>query len=244
MKAALNINTAMTDVFRAFAGDSAAQADMLANTVYTAAYHVMLANNKTQFNQLLADAKLYGADDSLKAIKESLGVKNVNATVKHFQRTYAALAIALDACGVPSMVADVPQGKSEPIRAQQFAILDAPAQDYAAEFTSVFFFNLTAPAQTEAEKETAKKERAVKKAAKEKAAKKEFEQTIKTEAEKLADARIVTIQDMVAIVADALRMGQLSSDLEAMIMEASQARELETLAARVVADLKIETVPA
>jgi len=230
MKATFNRNIALTDLFRALAGAPEATFDMIANTVYTAAYTIMQAGNKTQFAKLEQDAKMYGGDtsDCTKAVKAALGVDKVNAACKHFRKVYFSVATALEQMPAPALVKDLPQGKAE-----QNAILDPLAQDYADQFTAIFINTLTMPEKTAAEQEAAKTARAATKAQKDKAKEKALKETIKAEAEKLAGAREVSLADMARMVANALRSGQLDADTEAELIEAAQVRETASLLASV-----------
>lgn len=241
----LAIVSAMSDVFRAFAGSPEAQCDMLANTVYTAAYHVMLANNKTQFNKLADDAKLYGSDSpaTTKLIKSVLGLEKATPAVKHFRRTYFALSVALDQCGIPEMRADVPQGKAN--AKVQFDMLDQPAQDYAAEFVSVFFTTMSMPEKTEDERAEAAEKREAAKALREaeKAAvaaqeAKEQQEAIDAQVSSRVE-RATATEAMAQTIADMLATGALPADLEALIIEAARTRETALLLAQVA-----EAVPA
>jgi hypothetical protein len=230
MKAVQSRNIAMSDFFRAFAGAPESQFDMIACTVYSAAYSLMQAGNKTQFNKLIEDAKMYGSDstETTKRIKELLGVKTVNATVKHFRKTYFALQITLDHMGVPSdMQKELPADK-----AARHAVLDPLADAYATEFASHFVATVSMPEKTEAERTEAAAAAKVKREAKAKAQAKELQQTIKTEAEKLAGAREVSLSEMARIIADAMRTGALDADTERMVIGAAQLRETQILLAR------------
>jgi len=230
MKATFTRNIALTDLFRALAGAPEATFDMIANTVYTAAYTIMQAGNKTQFAKLEQDAKLYGGDtsDCAKAVKAALGVDKVNAACKHFRKVYFSVATALEQMPAPALVKDLPQGKAE-----QNAILDPLAQDYADQFTAIFINTLTMPEKTAAEQEAAKTARAATKAQKDKAKEKALKATIKAEAEKLATVQAVSLADMARTVANALRAGTLDAELESELVEAAQLRETARLLAAV-----------
>lgn len=236
MKATQSRAVAMSDFFRAFAGAPESQFDMIACTVYSAAYSIMQAGNKTQFNKLAEDAKLYGTDDTeaTKRIKDLLGVKSVNAAVKHFRKVYFAIAITLDAMGIPAdMQKELPKGKAE-----MDAILDPLADAYAQEFASHFVATLSIPEKTEAERTEAaaanKAKREDKAKAAEKAAKAErkaFADSLRAE---MGSLEPVSLAEMARIVADALRAGALDSDTEALLLEAAQTREIAVRMADVV----------
>lgn len=247
MKAVQSRNIAMSDMFRAIAGEPEAQFDLIACTVYSAAYSIMQAGNKTQFNKLSEDAKLYGADtsDANKLCKDAVGAKSLNAAAKHFKKTYAAIRATLSEMGIPDMVKDVPQGKAH--AAKQFEILDPLASDYADRFTMHFTTLMLAPAQTEAEKEAAAAARAEKKAEKEAAAAKEAKAAEK-EARAQLDAevaarveRATTYENSVPSIIDALAAGMLPAALEAALIEAVRLRETAVLLARAS---DTEAVPA
>ena len=252
MKAVQTRHIAMSDMFRAIAGAPDAQFDVIACTVYSAAYSVMLANNKTQFNKLADDSKLYGADTSEanKLCKEAVGAKTLNAAAKHFKKTYAAIHATLAVLGIPDMVAGVPQGKANADK--QYEMLDPLASDYADQFTSHFTMLMLAPAQTEAEREAAAAARAEKQAAKEKAERKaarEAEDQIGTrvrdEAQRLAGAQLEHAskpETIVQNVVDMLASGMLPAELETALIEAVRTRETALLLARVAAES--EAVPA
>lgn len=230
MKATQSLNVAMSDMFRAIAGAPESQFDLIACTVYSAAYSIMQAGNKTQFSKLDADTKMYGVDstEASKAAKDALGVKTLNSAVKHFKKVYFSIGVALAQMGVPSLVKDLPKGKAE-----MDAILAPLADAYALEFTSIFVATLTMPEKTEAERTEAAAASKVKREAKAKEAEKALKATIKEEALKLASAKELTIADMARMVADALRAGALDAETEASIIEAAQTRETAVLLAKV-----------
>lgn len=247
MKAVQSRHIAMSDMFRAIAGAPDAQFDVIACTVYSAAYSVMLANNKTQFLKLTDDAKLYGADTSEanKLCKDAVGAKTLNAAAKHFKKTYAAIHATLAVLGIPDMVAGVPQGKANADK--QYEMLDPLASDYADQFTTHFTMLMLAPAQTEAEREAAAAARAEKQAEKEAAAAKEAKQAEK-EARAAVDAevaarveRATTYENSVPSIIDALASGMLPADLETALIEAVRTRETALLLARAAST---DAVPA
>jgi hypothetical protein len=258
MKTAQSRTVAMSDMFRALAGCPEAQFDMIACTVYSAAYSIMLAGNKTQFNKLEADAAMYGTStDASKTIRALFGIKAMNAVSKHFQRTYYAVSEALRQCGIPAdMQKDLPQGKAN--GAARHAILDPLAQDYADAFTAVFTSVMIMPTKTDEERTAAAADREAKKAEKEAEAAKlakeaEREERAKIDAEVKARVdrateatekalELATAPDTMArTVADMLMSGTLSADLEALLIEAAQARETALLLARAAS---AEPVPA
>lgn len=233
---------AMTDLFRAVAGDEAAQFDLVACTVYSAAYSIMQAGNKTQFTKLAADAQMYGADtsDANKACKDAVGAKTLNAAAKRFHRVYAAVLNTLAAFPAPELVRDLPKSKEE-----QFAILDPLASDYADQFTANFTLLMATPARTEAEAEAAKAEREAKKAAREAEAAK-AEREAEREARKALDAAVsqrveAAVEQATApralaeTLAGMLAAGALDADTEAMLIEAVRSRETAILLARAAA---------
>lgn len=243
MKATQSRAVAMSDLFRAIAGAPESQFDLIACTVYSAAYSIMQAGNKTQFNKLAADAQMYGVDsaESNKAAKEALGAKTLNAAVKHFKKVYFAIDATLSQIGIPGdMQKELPKG-----RAEQHAILDPLASEYADQFAMNFTLIMSAPVRTEAEAEAAKLAREAAKAAKEaeaaKAAKDaEREARAKLDATIAARVEAATAPDMMArTVADLLTAGALSAELEAMLIEAAKLRETAILMARAA-----EAVPA
>lgn len=229
MKATQSLNIAMSDLFRAVAGAPDAQFDMVACTVYSAAFSIMQAGNKTQFGKLEADAKMYGTDgaDATKAIKSALGIDKVNATVKHFRKVYFSIGVALAQMGIPALVKDLPK-----VKAEIEAILSPLADAYAQEFTSIFVATLSMPEKTEAERTEAAAASKVKREEKAKAADKALKATIKEEALKLASAKELTLADMARMVADALLAGALDADAESALIEAAQTRETAALLAR------------
>jgi hypothetical protein len=236
MKATFTRNIAMSDMFRALAGDDQAQFDIIACTVYSAAYSIMQAGNKTQFAKLAADAQMYGADtqDANKACKDAVGAKTLNAAAKHFKKIYAAVLATLAAFPAPELVKDLPRGKDE-----QFAILDPLASDYADAFTANFTMLMLAPARTEEEAAQAKASREAKKAEKEAEAAK-AEREAEREARKALDAavasRVAAANEppvLARTLADLLLAGALDTESEALLIEAVKARETALLLARV-----------
>lgn len=229
----------MSDVFRAFAGAPESQFDLIACAVYSAAYTRMESGNKTQFDKLASDAKLYGGDDkqATDAIKALFGVKSINAAVKHFRKTYFAIASTLDQLGMPAdMQKELPQGK--PQAEARRAILDPLADAYAVEFASVFTAIVSMPEKTEAERTEAAAASKVKREAKVKAAEKQakaekaaFAKSIRAE---MGTLEPVSLAEMARIVADALRAGALDGETEAVLMDAAQTREIAVRMADVV----------
>ena len=235
MKAVPSRLTAVSDLFRAIAGAPEAQFDMIANSVYSAAFSIMQAGNKTQFNKLAADASQYGGDTKshTDAIKAALGVVKVTPAVKHFRKVYFSLGTALDQMGIPELVRDLPAGKAE-----QVAILDPLASDYAGAFTAIFTATVMMPEKTEAERAAAAAEREAKKAEKERAvaaAAAEAERTTRIELDSAVSARVeqATAPDnMARMVADMLASGSLPAELESMLIDAARQRETALLLAR------------
>jgi hypothetical protein len=227
----------MSDLFRAIAGAPEAQFDLIACTVYSAAYSIMQAGNKTQFAKLAADAAMYGSGttDADKAAKDALGAKSLTARVKHFQKVYFAIHATLAAFPAPEMVKDLPKDKTD-----QFLILDPLASTYADQFAMNFNMIMATPARTEAEAEAAKAERDAKRAAKEAEAAKlakdaEREERTKLDAAVSARVEAATAPDMLArTVADMLKAGALSAELESLLIEAARTRETALLLARTV----------
>lgn len=214
MKATQSRNVAMSDLFRAIAGDAQAQFDMIACTVYSAAYSIMQAGNKTQFNKLEQDAQMYGADtqEANKLVREFFGVKTLNAQCKHFKKVYFSLAATLAAFPAPAMLKDLPKDK-----AAQHAILDPLASDYADQFTMNFTTIMTTPARTAEEQAAADAEREAKKAEKakaqakaEKQSKAELEQKIRSE---ISAATVMTPEDVIIAAIDVIKGGMVSAEL-------------------------------
>lgn len=243
MKAVQSRAVAMSDLFRAIAGAPEAQFDLIACTVYSAAYSIMQAGNKTQFNKLGADAKMYGVDstESNKAAKDALSAKTLNSAVKHFKKVYFAIGATLAEFGIPAdMQKDLPKGKDE-----QFAILDPLASEYADKFTMNFSLLMAAPARTEEERAELADKREKAKMQKELDATKaardaEREERTKLDATVAARVEAATAPDMMArAVADMLAAGALSADLESLLIEAARTRETALLLARAA-----EAVPA
>jgi hypothetical protein len=247
MKATQSRNIAMSDLFRAVAGDEAAQFDLISCTVYSAAYSIMLAGNKTAFIKLSNDAQMYGADtaDANKACKDAVGAKTLNAAAKRFHRVYAAVLATLAAFPAPEMLKDLPKAQAE-----RDAILAPLASDYADAFTGNFTLLMASPARTAEEEEAAKAAREAAKAAKladaAKAAKEaEREARAAVTSEVAARVEAATAPDIMArTVADMLKSGMLPAELETMIIEAAKTRETALLLAKVAADSKAEPVPA
>lgn len=223
MKATLTRNVAMSDLFRAIAGAPEATFDLISCTVFSAAYSIMQAGNKTQFDKLAADAKLYGGDtgDVNKAIKAALGVDKMTVACKHFRKVYFSVATALDQLGAPAMLKDLPADKA--------SVLTPAAQDYADQFTSIFVATWTMPERTEAERAAAKEASAVTRAAKVAEKAKAHAAEVSEAAAKLAQAKVVTPADMARIVAAILAAGELDDDTETALIEAAQTREIARL---------------
>lgn len=240
MKAVQSSALAMSDLFRAVAGAPEAQFDMIACTVYSAAFSIMQAGNKTQFNKLAADAKLYGSDstEANKAIKDALGIKSLNAAAKHFRKTYFAVQIALDQLGIPAdMQKELPKGKAE-----IEAILAPLADAYACEFASVFTATLMMPEKTEAERTEASAQAKAKREAKAKEAEEAKKQEEKALVERtLAGLKPITLADMARDVLRALAAGELDAETEAALIEAARVRETAVLLASVA---QPEAMPA
>jgi hypothetical protein len=249
MKAIQSRAIAMSDFFRAIAGDEAAQYDMLVSTVYSAAYSIMLAGNKTQFNKLAQDADMYGTDtpEAIKACKDAVGAKTLNAAAKRFHRVYAAIFNTLAAFPAPEMIKDLPKAQTE-----RDIILAPLASDYADQFAMNFTTLLATPARTAEEEEQAKAEREAKKAAKEAEAAKAAKDA-EREARKAVDAEVSARAErviaeataprvLVQTVADLLQSGALPADVEAMLIEAVRTRETAVLLAR-VASTEAEAEP-
>jgi hypothetical protein len=233
MKTVQSRNIAMSDLFRALAGDAESQYDVIACTVYSAAYSIMEAGNKTQFAKLDADASMYGTStDASKTIRALFGIKAMNTAAKHFQRTYFAVAEALRQCGIPSdMQKDLPQGKANADARR--VILDPLAQDYADSFTSVFTSIMMMPQKTDEERASAAAAREAKKAEKEAEAVK-LARDAERDARKALDAEVsarverATAPDaMVETVIDMLKGGLLSHDLEMALRVALSIRDTD-----------------
>lgn len=247
MKTVQSRNIAMSDMFRAIAGAPDAQFDVIACTVYSAAYSIMEAGNKTQFAKLEADASLYGtASDARKHVKETLGVKSVNAAVKHFNRTYFAIAEALRQCGIPAdMQKELPAGKSQ--AAARAVILEPLAADYADQFTAVFTSVMMMPEKTDDERTAAAAAREAKKAEKDalaaqQAKEAERDARLKLDAEVHARIeRVFTHENTVPAVIEALSAGMLSPEMEQALIDAVRTRETALLLARAAS---AEPVPA
>lgn len=244
MKAVLSRNTAMSDVFRAFAGAPEAQFDMLANSVYTAVFHLMHSGNKTQFAKLDADARMYSGDDAAttKLIKEAVGAVRATPAVALFRRTYFAVRIALDQCGMPELVKGLPEGKTKEAEAARHAVLDPLASDYADMFVSIFTATMAIPKKTDEERAADADKRAALKAEKEKlAAKQQAEAdaslaaSIRAEASRMVNgaalASVPTLAEQVAAVLAALQSGMLDAETEKAIIAAANMRETAMLLA-------------
>jgi hypothetical protein len=237
MKTTQSRAVAMSDLFRAIAGEPESQFDVIACTVYSAAYSIMEAGNKTQFAKLDADAAMYGTStDALKNVKGVFGVKSVNATVKHFQRTYYAVSEALRQCGIPSdMQKDLPAGRAN--AEARRAILDPLAQDYADQFTAVFTSVMIMPTKTDEERAQAAAQREAKKAEREaeaakaaKLAEKETRDAITSEVAARVDRAVEQATAPVALVEsviDLLKAGMLSADLEQALRVAIAIRDTD-----------------
>lgn len=249
MKSAQSRNIAMSDMFRAIAGAPEAQYELVACTVYSAAYSIMEAGNKTQFAKLEADASMYGtSSDARKNAKDALGAKSVNAAVKHYNRTYFAIAEALRQCGIPAdMQKELPAGKAQ--AAARAVILDPLAQDYADQFTAVFTSVMMMPEKTDDERTAAADKRAEAKRQKELDAAshaREAERVARmaVDAEVAARVERVTSDDVVvSSVIDMLSAGMLPAALEQALIEAVRMRETALLLAR-AASTEPEAIPA
>jgi hypothetical protein len=229
MKATQSRAVAMSDLFRAIAGEPEAQFDLIACTVYSAARTLMQAGNKTQFNKLQADANMYGADTSEanKAAKEALGAKTLTAQVKRFKQVYFALQIALAQCGVPAdMQKELPQDK-----VARDAALDAAADAYSAEFTSIFIATVSMPEKTDEERAAASAAAKAKREEKAKAAEKtakqeraELEQTIRAS---IGETRAPSIDDVLDMAINALKAGLMTDTQEQALRVALSIRETD-----------------
>jgi hypothetical protein len=240
MKATQSRAVAMSDVFRAVAGSAEAQFDLIACTVYSAAYSIMQAGNKTQFNKLAADAAMYGVatTESRKLVRGVLGIKTMNSAAKHFEKVYFAIHATLAAFPAPELIKDLPRSKDA-----QFAILDPLASGYADQFTANFTTIMLTPARTADEQAEADAARIAKKAEKEaeaaraakvaeREARKSLDATIAARVEQAVD-KATAPDTMARTVADMLVAGSLSAELEAMLIEAARTRETAVLLARV-----------
>lgn len=238
-------NVMLADFIRAQAGAPEAIFDATVSAIYSAYYHVLKSGNKTQFNLVEVAAKQYS---DVKACKEALNSKTLTAGVKRFNAVYLAYGAALAVVGVPGVMKEATMQDGSPIAGEKatHADWDRAAGQLALEFATMVTVALTPETKTgktEEEKASAKAEKEATAKAEEKAAAKALADTIKAEAEKIANASVVTLADMVRIVANAIKTGLLEkADLTAL----DQA--LDSVAANVefvpVGETETEQMPA
>ena len=188
-------NILFSSFVAAQAGDASAQSDSVVSAAYTAFYHVLKGNNKTQL-QLIETAVSNFKD--IKAVKTHMGVTTLTAPVKRFHSVYQAYGSALASVVFPPFIKGRPD-------AEMADIATCLAVEFASIVTAGLVVEVKAP-KTEDEKAAAK----IATEAKKTEAAAALADTIKVEAEKLAQASVVTLADMVAIVANAMANGMLS----------------------------------
>ena len=196
-KSTFQSNILFSSFVAAQAGDASAQSDAIVSAAYTAFFHVLKGNNKTQI-QLIETAVSTFRD--IKAVKSHMGATTLTAPVKRFHAVYQAYGSALANVVFPTFIKGRPD-------AEMADIADRLAVEFASVVAAGLVVEIKAP-KTDEEKVAAKASSEAKKAA----AGAEMAQTIKTEAEKLAQASVVTLADMVAIVANAMANGMLSRE--------------------------------
>lgn len=206
MKPVFASNVMIADFVRAQAGSAEAQFDVILSTVYTAYYHILKSGNRTQFNLLETACAQY---NDVKQCKELVGASTLTPAVKRAHAVYMAYAAALAECGVPAVMK----------KAEHEALDDAAAL-LATQFTTMVTIALAPEAKvvkSDDEKAKAKADKEAKKQAEQEQADAELEERVKAEAAKLAGAAAITLADMVRIVANAVRTGQLDTDAVQML---------------------------
>lgn len=191
----------LADFIRAESGSPEAVLESRLSALYTAAYHVMKAGNKTQWNMVQTACATYA---DIKACKSALQATTATAPVKRMHAVYLAYGAAIAACGVPAM-----------IKGATHEQLDDAAALYATEFATLVAVALTPEvkavktaeekAAIKAEKEIAAKQAADQAAAEEQAA-------IDAKVAEIAAASALTMADMVATVINAVKLGLASTD--------------------------------
>lgn len=188
----------LSDAIRAEAGVGEAVFESRLSALYSAYYHVLKSNNKTQFN-LVADAcKRFAAPKECAA---ELGIKSVAAAaVKRMNAVYLAYGSALAAVTLPVYS-----------KGRTAAELDALASDCALQVATIVTGALVpAAAPTVEEAEAKKAKAAAAKAEKEAKAKAEQQAAVDAKVADIAAASALTMADMVQAVANAVRMGLAS----------------------------------
>lgn len=200
------------------AGNIEAQHDARLCAAYGAYFNALRHGNKTQ---LMLVQNTVEAIKTAKDVKPLLDASARPAEVKRAFNTYMGYKMALAHCGIPSKLKDATPEQCE-----------AAASATAGEFVGVLTAHLQAcapVAKTEDEKAAAKAQKEKEKKAAEKAAKKEFADAVNAEVEKLAAAKVVTLADMVAMVADHIIAGTLPVELHNMLADATATAETRSL---------------
>lgn len=200
------------------AGNAEAQHDARLAATYGAYLNALKHGNKTQL--MLVQAAVEGIQKT-KDVKPLLAEGATASEVKRAFEVYMGYKLALSHCGIPAKMKDA--------TAEQY---EEAATTIAGEFVGILTAHLQscAPvAKSEEEKAAAKAQKEKEKKAAEKAAKKEFADAVNAEVEKLAAAKVVTLADMVAIVADHITAGTLPDDLHNMLADAAATAEARAL---------------
>ena len=208
-KATFQSNILLSSFVAAQAGDASAQSDAIVSAAYTAFFHVLKGNNKTQI-QLIETAVKNFAD--IKNVKKHFAVTTLTAPVKRFHAVYQAYGSALEAVVFPPFIKGRPAAEME---------------DMAACLATEFASNVQAGLFVEAKITKSDEEKAASKAAldaKKAAAGVEMAETIKAEAEKIAQSSVVTLADMVDIVINAMANGMLSKAQTVALLHAHRDR--------------------
>lgn len=196
----------LVDHIAAEAGKPEAQFDARLCALFSAYRHILKAGNRTQFNMVDVAIKQYS---EVKACKEALQVTTTTAPVKRMHAVYLAYGAALAHVGVPAVM-----------KGADAAAIDATAEQMALEFATMVQVAL-AP---EVKAPVSAEDKAAKKALKEKEEKAIAKQAaadqaalVQAEAQRLAQASVVTMADMVAIVANAAKSGMLDAEQLALL---------------------------
>lgn len=200
MKPVFATSIMIADFVKAQAGAPEAQFDVILSAVYTAYYHILKSGNRTQFNLLETACTKYA---DVKQCKELVGANTVTPAVKRAHAVYMAYGAALAQCGVPSVMKGATHEQ-----------MDDAAAILATEFTTSVTIALAPEAKvvkSDDEKAKAKADKEAKQQAEQAQAEAEIAERVKAEAAKLAGAVEITLADMVRIVANAVRSGQLDT---------------------------------
>lgn len=218
----------LSDFIRAESGIESAVFDTRYTVAYSAVSHLLSSNNKTQWNMVTTACALYAsAKECAVSLADPVSgkVPAVSASaVKKMNAVYLAYGAAIDSLTLPAF-----------FKGRAASDIDTIASDAALQVATMVTGALqVAPKAPVTEDQKAEKLKV--KTEKEAKAKAEVEQTIRTEAERMANASVVTLADMVRIVANALTQGMLddnSYDVLAVACtdytERAQAEELAQL---------------